>query len=217
MNIYEGVTTRTSTLASRTAYEWLRDRIVKLDLVPGTPLDEEALSRQTRVGLTPVRDAIKRLALEHLIVVYPRRGTFVSEINLGDERLLTEIRIEIEGLAAALAASRASKNERDAIVHAAKSIETEFQSEQLNALDAEFHRLIYTATHNPYLETSLHEYYNLSLRLWYYCKDRLPEIISESDSHSEIASAIYARDAAAARNHMVAHLMQSSADLRAVM
>ena len=79
------------------AYRRIRDAIVAVSLQPGAPLDEKALSASLGLGLTPIRDALKRLTLEKLAVTYPRRGTFVSRINIADEARLTEIRVELEG------------------------------------------------------------------------------------------------------------------------
>ena len=62
-------------LADR-AYAELRDRIVTLAIPPGAPINEDALGRDLEMGRTPVREAIKRLALERLVTVFPRRGTF---------------------------------------------------------------------------------------------------------------------------------------------
>ena len=90
------------------AYRQIRDAIVALDLQPGAPLDEKALSARLELGLTPIRDAIKRLTVEKLAVTYPRRGTYVSSIDIGDEARLTEVRVQLEGLAASLAAARAA-------------------------------------------------------------------------------------------------------------
>lgn len=203
--------------AARSAYETLRDQIVTLGLPPGMPLNESSLVEQLGLGLTPLRDAMKRLSLEHLLVVYPRRGTFVSEINLADERWLTEVRIEMEGLAAELAASRATAEEREQIAEVAEAITVEADPLALNALDARFHRLIYRAAHNPFLEPTLHQYLNLSVRLWYYCRDRLPPNTSGGRFHQQVAEAINNRSPADARQGLVLHLRQSSTDLRAVM
>ena len=199
------------------AYESIRDRIISLALPPGAPLNEADLAGRLGVGLTPVRDAIKRLALEHLLVVYPRRGTFVSEINLADERWLTEARVEMEGLAAELAAGRASVEERRAITACVEALLGETHQLRINALDTEFHRRLYRAAHNPFLEASLNQYLNLSVRLWYYCRDRLRAETSDAHFHKQVADAIMAGDPQAARAGIVAHLRQSSADLREVM
>jgi len=90
------------------AYRELRDAIVAVRLQPGAPLDEKGLSASLGIGLTPIRDALKRLTLEKLAVTYPRRGTFVTEINIADEAKLTEVRVDLEGLAASLAAERST-------------------------------------------------------------------------------------------------------------
>ncbi|KQU88144.1 FCD domain-containing protein [Ensifer sp. T173] len=206
-----------ATPAVALAYESIRDRIISLALPPGAPLNEADLAGPLGVGLTPVRDAIKRLALEHLIVVYPRRGTFVSEINLADERWLTEARVEMEGLAAELAAARASVEERRAITACVETLLGESHPLRINALDTEFHRLLYRAAHNPFLEASLNQYLNLSVRLWYYCRDRLRAKSSDGDFHKQVADAVMAGDPQASRAGIVAHLRQSSADLREVM
>ena len=70
-------------LADR-AYDELRDRIVTLRIAPGEPIDEDGVGEELGMGRTPVREAIKRLALENLVTVFPRRGTFASEINITD-------------------------------------------------------------------------------------------------------------------------------------
>jgi len=92
-------------LADR-AYIELRDRIVKLQIEPGAPIDEDSLAQQLAMGRTPVREAIKRLVLENLVVVFPRRGTFAAEINITDLTHISDVRGQLEGHAAYLAAQR---------------------------------------------------------------------------------------------------------------
>ena len=105
------------------AYRQIRDAIVATRLAPGAPLDEKALSSSLGLGLTPIRDALKRLTLEKLAVTYPRRGTYVSAINIADEARLTEVRVELEGLAAALAAERATDDERAVLLQLLEDLE----------------------------------------------------------------------------------------------
>ena len=92
-------------LADR-AYVELRDRLVTLAIAPGAPIDEDLLGRQLEMGRTPVREAIKRLALENLVTVFPRRGTFASEINITDLNQISDVRIVLEGHAGLRAAER---------------------------------------------------------------------------------------------------------------
>src|SRR5918997_2647614 len=104
-------TTATRLVAER-AYVELRDRIVTLQLPPGTVLREDALMTAMGIGRTPLREAVKRLALEKLVEVQPRRGTFVSAVEATDIQNITEVRAELEGYAAELAALRLDPDTR---------------------------------------------------------------------------------------------------------
>src|ERR1700751_5688626 len=99
-------------LADR-AYRPPRDRLVTLSIPPGAPIDEDATGLELKMGRTPVREAIKRLALENLVTVFPRRGTFASEINITDLAQISDVRVLLEGHAAARAAERLTPALRD--------------------------------------------------------------------------------------------------------
>src|SRR3979409_1224013 len=90
------------------AYLQLEELIVTLQLEPGEIVSEAALSGQLRIGRTPIREALHRLARERLVNTLPRRGIVVSEINVGAQLRLLEVRREIERLVARSAARRAS-------------------------------------------------------------------------------------------------------------
>ena len=98
--------TAATRLVAEHAYVELRDRIVTLQLPPGTVLREDELMSEMGIGRTPLREAVKRLALERLVEVQPRRGTFVSAVEAADIQNVTEVRAELEGYAAELAALR---------------------------------------------------------------------------------------------------------------
>jgi len=70
------------------AYRGIRERIVSLELAPATLIDEQSLARELGLGLTPVRQALRRLAWENLVVILPRRGTLVADVNLADTNAL---------------------------------------------------------------------------------------------------------------------------------
>ena len=99
------------TLTDR-AYRELEEMIVTLRLLPGTVLSEQALSVRLKIGRTPIREALQRLARDGLVVIMPRRGIMVSEINLRLQLRLLEVRRELERLMASLAAERATTEER---------------------------------------------------------------------------------------------------------
>src|SRR5689334_13241092 len=132
-------------LADR-AYAELRDRIVTLAIPPGAPINEDTLGRELDMGRTPVREAIKRLTLEHLVAVFPRRGTFASEINITDLADISDVRVQLEGHAAYRAAERITEAQRvemdellDELAHSKGSDDTA----ALKALDARVQPFIY--------------------------------------------------------------------------
>ena len=87
------------TLTDR-AYRELEEMIVTLQLAPGTVLSEQALAVRLKIGRTPIREALQRLARDGLVVIMPRRGIMVSEINLRLQLRLLEVRRELERLMA---------------------------------------------------------------------------------------------------------------------
>src|SRR5919201_2087608 len=86
--------------------------IVSLELPPGGVISERALMERLRVGRTPVREALRRLAQEKLVDVYPRRGMFVTGVDVRELARLSEVRAVLEPEAARLAAERATDADR---------------------------------------------------------------------------------------------------------
>ena len=104
-NVPQPIPAGATGLLSDRAYAALRDRLISLAIPPGAPIDEDALTRELGVGRTPVREAVRRLALEGLVVVYPRRGTFASSIDITSLTDITDVRCQLEPHAAARAAT----------------------------------------------------------------------------------------------------------------
>ncbi|MEA2226461.1 MAG: hypothetical protein QOF04_91, partial [Solirubrobacteraceae bacterium] len=145
------------------AYAALRDRIVSLRIAPGAPINEDALGRELDMGRTPVREAIKRLALENLVTVFPRRGTFASEINITDLAHISDVRGQLEGHAAYRAAERLTAAQRAELGDLLERIDARdgAPAADLMGLDADIHRFVYRCAANPYLEETLGRYFNL--------------------------------------------------------
>lgn len=198
------------------AYVAVRDMIVTLTLPPGAPIHEDRLSAELGVGRTPLRDAIKRLEAENLVLIYPRRGTFVSEVNITDHGLISDVRRELEGHAAQRAAERATETERDELQALATALrdDTRKSAPHSMEIDASVHRSIYRCTHNRYLESTLSHYYNLSLRIWYLFLDRLP-VVDHHDEHVPLLEAIVAGDGPRARELAAAHVDEFEKSVRA--
>jgi DNA-binding GntR family transcriptional regulator len=204
-------------LADR-AYVELRDQIVTLTIPPGAPINEESLGRELGLGRTPLREAIKRLALENLVAVYPRRGTFVTEINITDLAHISDVRVQLEGHAAYRAAQRltaAQRDELDALV--AEIEQPRSDADALMGLDARIHRFVYRCAANPYLRNTLEHYLNLSLRIWYLVLGRLPHLFERVHEHTELLHAIRAGDADGARAIAAEHVATFESEIRGVL
>jgi DNA-binding GntR family transcriptional regulator len=205
-------------LADR-AYAELRDRIVTLAIAPGEPINEDALGRLLKMGRTPVREAIKRLALERLVTVFPRRGTFASEINITDLAAISDVRVQLEGHAAQRAAERltpAQRDELDALVAEIDEREGSGDADTLMRLDARVHRFVYACAGNAYLQETLERYLNLSLRIWYLVLDRLPHLFDRVHEHRDLLLAIRDGDAARARSIAAEHVATFEREIRGV-
>jgi DNA-binding GntR family transcriptional regulator len=206
-------------LADR-AYSELRDRIVTLAIAPGAPIDEDLIGEQLGMGRTPVREAIKRLALENLVTVFPRRGTFASEINITDLAQISDVRVQLEGHAAHRAAQRitAEQQQELAELKAALGRAADTGSHgSMMAVDADVHRFVYRCAGNPYLEETLSRYFNLSLRIWYLVLDRLPHVGARVHEHVQVLDAIADGDAERARRIMEEHVETFEREIRAVL
>jgi DNA-binding GntR family transcriptional regulator len=200
------------------AYSELRDRIVALALPPGTPLNEDALMRELGVGRTPIREAIKRLALEDLVTIYPRRGTFVSEIEITDLAQIADVRLQLEGHAAFRAAQNATAEDREEADALARELdELQPTNADLMRLDARIHRFVYRCAHNPYLASTLDRYLNLSLRIWFLVIDRLPHLDRNVFEHRALLAAIRDGDAERARDLASQHVATFEREIRSVL
>lgn len=188
-------------LAER-AYRAVRDQLVMLEIRPGAPINEDRLAQSLGVGRTPVREALKRLQYERLITTFPRRGTFATEVNITDLAHISEVRQELEPLAAAQAARRATTADRDdlaAVRRELASVNADGDGASgLMHLDLQVHRAVYAATHNPYLEDTLVRYDNLATRIWCLFIDRLSDMAGHVEEHGPLIDAIVAGDPAVA-------------------
>ena len=143
-----GLESPPASLANR-AYLALRDRLTTLQIRPGEPIDDGLVASELEVGRTPVREALKRLEDDRLVISYPRRGTFATGVEITDLAYINEIRVQLEPLAARRAAERATAGERSAI----RDLLTRFGAidklpadpTDLMRLDMTVHRTIYRA------------------------------------------------------------------------
>jgi DNA-binding GntR family transcriptional regulator len=202
------------------AYAEMRDRIVTLRIPPGSPIDEDALGKEFEMGRTPVREAIKRLSLENLVTVFPRRGTFASEINITDLAHIADVRVQLERHAAYRAAERiaaAQHEQLEALLDELDRSDPMADARDLVGLDTRVHRFVYQCADNPYLEETLGRYLNLSLRIWHLVIDRLPNLSARVQEHRELLTAIRDGDADRARTIAGDHVVTFEREIRSVL
>ncbi|MCW2882865.1 MAG: GntR family transcriptional regulator [Sphaerisporangium sp.] len=201
-------------LLSERAYEGIRNKLVTLEIAPGAAIDEERLAAELGVGRTPVRAAIKRLAYQKLIVVYPRSGTFASEIDIADLKAICDIRERLEGLAAERAAQVARYEERQELRHLLERLEVVSGTDQLLDLDTAVHRTVYRLAHNTYLLDVLTTSLDLSLRMWHLALERLPHLAEHVGNQREVIQAILDRDPARACGAAEKHIRAFEEEVR---
>ena len=207
-----------TSLADR-AYHAIREMIVSLELRPGAVVDEPRLMERLGIGRTPTREALRRLAQEGLVEVYPRRGMFVTRVEIRDLASLTEVRSILESHAARLAAERATADDQAALDSLLDELEAEadLDTAELMALDERIHRQVYSSAHNPFLESTLEEHYVLALRIWYLAIDRTRELKQAVLGHRELLEAIRDGDADAAEETMSRHVLDFGEAMRRVL
>src|SRR3954449_13096121 len=137
-----------TSLADR-AYVAIRDRLIMLDIRPGDPIDDDQLAKDLGVGRTPVREALKRLEVDRLVVSYSRRGTFATGMDISDLAHISEIRAQLEPLAAPRAAERSARSVPTELDELAEHIDqldvARVDPDELMRWDLAVHRAIYRA------------------------------------------------------------------------
>lgn len=151
------------------AYRRLKERIVTIQLRPGSVIREADLMSDLSLGRTPIREALKRLEAEDLVISTPHRGMHVADIAITDLMQIYEVRMDLEALSARLAAQRIQAGE----LHRMRELAEEYQRRdhsdmrQLFQLDRRFHLRMAEAAQNRFLRREIDRYYDLSLRIWY--------------------------------------------------
>jgi DNA-binding GntR family transcriptional regulator len=201
---------------SQDAYLRIREKIVSLDLTPGSVVQEARLRKELEIGRTPIREALQRLADDKLVRSVPHRGTFVTDVNISDLARITEVRVVLEAHAARLAAERTTAADREAMTKLLEVLEAGGPTDQreLMRLDRQVHAQVYRAARNHFLESTLERYFSLSLRLWFLVLDREVRLHDAVDEHIELLRALLASDGAGAEAIMRRHVIGFEREIR---
>jgi DNA-binding GntR family transcriptional regulator len=202
------------------AYEVVRDRLVMLEIRPGEPINDDRLAGELGLGRTPVREALKRLERDRLVIAYPRRGTFAAAVDMTDLADISEIRKKLEPTAAVRAARTASAEARARLSGLAAGIgaidDTDDPRDVLRH-DVRVHREIYRASGNPHLEQILVSLDAHATRIWCLFLDRLPDVAGHVREHVALIEAITAGDEATAEALTLAHVAGFESAIRALL
>ncbi len=209
---------------SEQAYQQIRRLIVNLDYAPGDVLREDAIQLSIGIGRTPVREALQRLAREHFITVIPRRGMFVSGIDVSELSILFETRTVLEPYAARLAATRGTSDHWDAMADALDQLSAGSGSTDLTAMplpsaelmsvDRACHEIMWEAAGNRFLVDTLDMLYAQSDRLWHLYLADVAYMSEAIQDHHTILDALREGDSDAVAALMEHHVRSFDEQIR---
>ncbi|MCX6438875.1 MAG: GntR family transcriptional regulator [Actinobacteria bacterium] len=211
------ILSRESSSLSEAAYSRIRSMIITLELEPGSLISESALMSTLKMGRTPIREALRSLANEKLVEVYPRRGMFVSRVDVANLSQLSETRAVLEIKAAELAATRSTAADQEitkALIREINALKGNLDMPTLIGLDQRIHHHIYQCTHNEFLATALDNYYAHALRIWFLALDRVEHLADAIIEHRALLEAIASNDSKAASKAMKEHVEGFESEIR---
>jgi len=208
-----------SRTAANLVYRALRDDIVAMRMTPGEPINEKAMALKHDVSRTPVREALLRLAGEHLVEIFPQSGTFVTRIPIAVLPEAILVRKALEELTARQAAESAAAEQVAALqqsIERQQKLARQGDRNRFHDADDAFHAAIAVAAGHPgicrlilQVKLQLDRYRRLTLPV----PGRMSRVV---DEHAAVVAAIAARDPAGASAAMAAHLDGLSASIRDV-
>lgn len=142
-------------------FNTLRQAILRGELKPGERLMEIQLANKLGVSRTPIREAIRKLELEGLVLMIPRRGAEVAQITEKSLRDVLEVRRALEELAVQLACLRMTSEDIQKLKQAADDFERVLGNDDITVVaeaDVAFHDVIYNATDNERLISLLNNF-----------------------------------------------------------
>lgn len=188
--------------------------IVRLDLAPGAVLREDDLQARLGLGRTPIREAMQRLERDQLVVVLPRRGAFVSNLDVGELALLYETRAILEPYAVRLATARGTTAQWDEMAAVLERAGASSTPDELLDIDRRCRELVWEAADNRFLTSTLDMLYAHSDRLWHLYLGDVADLHGMIAEHREILTALRDGDADRAAELITAHMRRFDEQIR---
>ncbi len=198
------------------AYEAIRQMLVRLELAPGELLNQEALQARIGVGRTPVHQALQRLEAEEFVVVMPRRGVMVTNVDVLELPVLYESRALLEPYMAGVAASRGTSDDWDEmaqVLSAARAVET---VEERVSADRRCHEIIWAASGNRFLSRTLDMLYAQSDRLWHMYLIDVTDMQQSLEEHEQLLEVLRSGNGEEASTVMARHIRELHDQINAV-
>jgi len=203
------------TSLSERAYDQIRRMIVRLDLAPGAVIREDELQVSLGMGRTPIREALQRLVRDQFVTVIPRRGVFVSGIDVDELGTLYETRAVIEPYATRLACARGTVGHWDEMAAALERAgRPRTPAVDLLDIDRECHELVWSAADNRFLTDTLDMLYAQSDRLWHMYLADVDDMADAVAEHRQILDALRDGDGDRAASLAEAHIRAFDVQIR---
>ncbi len=183
-------------------YEELKRQILRGRITPGTRMMEVELAEEMGVSRTPVREAIRKLEKEGLVTIEPRKGAYASEISVKDMVDVLEVREDLEGFAASLAAGKITADEVAELKEITESYSDAVKNndtEKMITFDEKFHKRIVASSGNKTLIQLSETVQELALRFRYLYYDDFSRYVNMPVEHKEILDALTSGDGDMAR------------------
>ncbi|MCC7114681.1 MAG: GntR family transcriptional regulator [Burkholderiales bacterium] len=187
-------------LAER-AFAALEEMIVTLELPPGSLWSEATLSDRLGIGRTPVREAVQRLADNHLVVILQRHGIRIAEVNEQDQLLVLEARRELERLIAVRASRRATAGEKRAFADMSRELREAGERRDVKAFLRRYFvakKFLARCAGNRFAEQAIEPLHTLSRRFYFMHYAELDDLPEVARLHADLLRAVARGDERAA-------------------
>lgn len=202
--------------ASHLAYSEIRNRLLAGEFLPGERLSESDLSEKCGVSRTPVREALRRLALEYFVRIEPNRGAFVIDWSCEDVMDMFEMRSMMEGLAARKAAERADErhlSQMTDLIDKIDAIATENSAamwEDFIKLNREFHDTVFEASGSRKLTEIIARFVEQAIVMRTASKFTPDDVRRSNQHHKDLLQAIKGRNGVLAESIMRVHILAAA-------
>ena len=202
---------------SQQAYQQIKHKIITLELEPNGVVDESLLREELELGRTPIREALQRLEREQLVNIVPRRGIFVTDIDLNDLNRLFELRIPLEALATRLAVQRGKPTHWEKMAACLAEANPSIGNANLMEIDQRCHEIIYDAADNDFLQETAETLYTHAVRLWHYALADVDDMQSAVLQHERMLAVMEEGDEESAVSLMETHIRDFHREIQTAM